>query len=78
MQELKNLLIELGFHHSWGYWIFNTNSLYRIRLHRTRKMLYVDMTMKGNYWDMNDAIKISNKDIDYEFIMAQINNYFNG
>ena len=30
--DIKNLLIDLDFHHSWGYWISNKNKQHRIKI----------------------------------------------
>ena len=70
------MLLDIGFHHSWGYWINDDNKQYRIRLHRTRNMFYVDMTRNGNVWIDSDALKMKRTDINLDFIKESILCYF--
>lgn len=75
--DIKNLLIDLDFHHSWGYWISNKNKQHRIKIETTKNRIYLDMTKNGNYFDFNNRITIDNKNIDSNNIKNQLIQYFN-
>ena len=69
--DIKNLLIDLDFHHSWGYWISNKNKQHRIKIETTKNRIYLDMTKNGNYFDFNNRITIDKKNIDSNNIKNQ-------
>ena len=48
----KNLLRELGFHHSWGYYIHKSNSQYRVSFTKNT----MKMTTRGNEFYYKDVI----------------------
>jgi hypothetical protein len=76
--DIKKLLIDLGFHHSWGYWISNQNKQHRINIETSKNRIYLDMTKRGNYFDLNtDRITINKKDINIDDIKNQLVQYFN-
>ena len=75
---IKKILIDLDFHHSWGYWISNQNKQHRIKIETTKNRIYLDMTKNGNYFDLNnDRITIDKKNIDLDNIKNQLIQYFN-
>ena len=76
--DIKKLLIDLGFHHSWGYWISNQNKQHKIKIETSKNRIYLDMTKRGNYFDLNnDRITINKKDINIDDIKNKLVQYFN-
>jgi hypothetical protein len=75
---IKKLIVDLGFHHSWGYWISNKNKQHRVKIETSKKRIYIDMSKSGNYFDLNtNRITINKKDININDIKKRILKYFN-
>lgn len=70
--KIKALLIEIGFHHSWGVWISNTNSRNRIVVNKQS----LSVTKKPNFYLSTNEIKF-NENSDIEKIKADILNFYN-
>jgi len=69
-KSLKTLLVSLGFHHSWGYYIHNENSLWRISI---GKRIF-GITKKGYIYNASDDFRFSSATL--ENINLYIRNYF--
>ncbi len=54
--DIKNLLIEIGFHYSWGYFISNKNKAHRIKIQNSNDTFIFYITKRGNYFDNNKFI----------------------
>jgi hypothetical protein len=69
--SLKKLLYELGFHHSWGYFIHNDNGDTRIKVNTS--IMFV--SKQRNYFHAKDCIVFRNKPI--EQVQSELKRYFN-
>ena len=54
------------------------NKQHRINIETSKNRIYLDMTKRGNYFDLNtDRITINKKDINIDDIKNQLVQYFN-
>jgi hypothetical protein len=70
-KSLKKLLFELGFHHSWGYFIHNNNDMTRIIVNKT----YMEISKNRNNFNYEDNIRFFGKPI--EEVTIKLKRYFN-
>lgn len=60
MKDKKRILRELGFHHSYGVWISDTDKKIRIKLHGSGKGNgYYALTNRCHMFDSKDYIKFT-------------------
>lgn len=77
LMEIKGLFRLLGFHHTWGQWISNTNKSNRIIIEITKNMIHIDMTKRGNHYNLdNDRISINKRDVNLFFVKTKLEEYF--
>lgn len=75
--NIKKLLVDLDFHHSWGYWISNRNKQYRIMIEITKNRIYLNTTKKGNCFNLKaDTVIIEKKSINLDTIKSQLSQIF--
>jgi hypothetical protein len=67
-KAIKKLLLTIGFHHSWGHYIRNSNKQHRINVGKT----HIELTKRGNYYDH----EIPFKDKTNEEVQTKILRYF--
>jgi len=68
---VKKMLVKIGFHHSWGYWILNTNHSSNVTIRKNK----ISVTKGGNYYYATDDIRFKEKTIDE--VETRIKKYFN-
>jgi hypothetical protein len=72
-KSLKKLLLELGFHHSWGYWILNgLNNEKNDRVKFDKGFIYP--THNYNHFNHSDRIHYRNE--SKEIIRQRLVEYF--
>jgi hypothetical protein len=69
-KSLKKLFLELGFHHSWGYYIHNENKMWRISIGKNTFAI----TKKGCEYYSSDDFRYSTATL--EQISAYVRHYF--
>lgn len=74
---MKDIIRDLGFHHSWGYYIDNDNKHNRIKLETSKNRIYLYITKNGNNFISNNKIIIDKKIINLDYIKNQLAEYFN-
>lgn len=68
---VKKMLVKIGFHHCWGYWILDANHSCNVLIRKGT----LSLTKGGNYYHGIDDIRIGEKTIDE--VQARIKQYFN-
>lgn len=75
MKKIKELLRELGFHHSWGYWIDNEKPQNRICLFSTKNTICIQCTKTDTtFSDGNFCLP---KGSDPQLFITKIKTFFN-
>jgi hypothetical protein len=76
-KTVKRLLPTLDFHHTWGYWIFNKNSNYRIVVKPAKNTIGIFMTKIPQVYDYKDVIRFPKIGGDMEMVKERIKSYYN-
>ena len=69
--KLKQLLVDNGFHHSWGYYISDTKKSNRIVIEKNK----VRLTKNSNYFSSTDQINFTNES-NPDVVLMNILNFF--
>lgn len=75
LASTKKLLRELGFHHSWGYWIHTNRRANRIQIEVSKHRIYLYMTESYNKYNHDKRIEISDKSTVDE-VRYKIHNFY--
>ena len=76
-KEFKKILIELGFHHCWGRWLYPGNKNYEIIFGRNGTT--INMRKDTYYFDLKDTIHVreNKKFKSMKEIESKVKKYFN-
>jgi hypothetical protein len=67
---LYSYLRNLGFHHSWGNWIFNNDRNFRLGIKKTKKSILISMSTNGYCYDKHfQILKTTNAQLILKEIM---------